>query len=65
MTFNYTSVQRMSFTPGANCTYKNHLRQINLSFCVSKLVSMLSVKAVMGNLNVILTRNVSLLAQGY
>ena len=55
----------MRFTPDANCTYKNHLLQINLSFCVSKLVSMLSVKAVMGNLNVILTRNVSLHAQGY
>ena len=65
MTFNYTSVQRMRFTPDPNCTHKNHLLQINLSFCVSKLVSMLSVKAVMGNLNVILTRNVSLLAQGY
>ena len=37
------------------------LLQINLSFCVSKLVSIISVKAMMWNLIVMLTRNANLL----
>ena len=53
MTFNYTSVQRIRFTD----ITKIVPIEINLSFCVSELMSMLSVKTMIWNFKVVkLTR---------
>ena len=53
MTFNYTSVQRIRFTD----ITKIVPIKINLSFCVSELMSMLSVKTMIWNFKIVkLTR---------
>ena len=57
MTFNYTSVQRIRFTD----ITKIVPIKINLSFCVSELMSMLSVKTMISNFKIVKLTRISLL----
>ena len=57
MTFNYTPVQSIRFT---NITKIVPIK-INLSFCVSELMSMLSVKTMIWNFKIVKLTRISLL----